>query len=114
MFCEQNVRDPWPSCCRFPAVSNTGLSRWYLILLALVIALLPLPTRAQTPDPQPPGPSADPVRPPLNPFPADQNWSFLADSSKRTDFFDSIKFIPYGDNPAEKLPPRRDHECAAA
>jgi Alginate export len=52
-----------------------------------------------TPDPQPSGPAPDPLRPPLNPFPAEQNWSFLADSSKRTDFFDPVKYIPFGDNP---------------
>jgi hypothetical protein len=36
---------------------------------------------------------------PLNPFPAEQNWSFLADPSQRTDFFDPAKYIPFGDNP---------------
>ena len=55
--------------------------------------------RAQTPDPQPPGPAPDPVRPPLNPFPAEQNWNFLADASKRTDFFDPVNYISLGDNP---------------
>jgi hypothetical protein len=35
----------------------------------------------------------------LNPFPAEQNWSFLEDSSKRTDFFDPAKYIRFGDNP---------------
>jgi Alginate export len=35
----------------------------------------------------------------LNPFPAEQNWSFLADSPKRTDFFDPVKYIPFDDNP---------------
>ncbi len=54
--------------------------------MALVIALSPLVARAQTPDPQPPGPAPDPGRPALNPFPAEQNWSFLSDYSKRTDF----------------------------
>jgi len=36
---------------------------------------------------------------PLNPFPAEQNWSFLADPSQREDFFDPAKYIPFGDNP---------------
>jgi hypothetical protein len=35
----------------------------------------------------------------LNPFPAEQNWNFLADQSKRTDFFDPMKYIPFDDNP---------------
>src|ERR1700685_1388186 len=39
------------------------------------------------------------ARPPLNSFPAEQNWNFLADPSKRTDFFDRVKYIPFGENP---------------
>ena len=69
------------------------------VLIALVIALWPLAARSQTPDPQPPGPPPDPERPTLNPFPAEQNWSFLSDSSKRTDFFDPAKYILFGENP---------------
>jgi hypothetical protein len=82
-------------CRRF----QKGTSRLYFVLFALVIALLPPTAKAQTPDPQPPGPAPDPARPPLNPFPAEQNWSFLAEPSKRTDFFDPVKYIPLGDNP---------------
>jgi Alginate export len=74
-------------------------SDWYLLLIVLVIALSPLAARAQTPDPHRLGPAPDPARPPLNPFPAEQNWSFLADSAKRTDFFDPAKYIPLADNP---------------
>jgi hypothetical protein len=84
---------------RFSCVSSVGTSRWWLVLILLLIVLSALPARAQTPDPRPPGPAPDPSRPPLNPFPAEQNWSFLADSSKRTDFFDPVKYIPFGDNP---------------
>ena len=73
--------------------------RWYFVLLALLIALSALSAGAQTPDPQPPGPTPDRLRPALNPFPAEQDWSFFADSSKRTDFFDPAKYIPFGDNP---------------
>jgi len=75
----------------------------YLLLMALVIALSPLPARAQTPDPQPPGPAPDPARPPLYPFPAEQNWSFLENSAKRTDFFDPVKYIPFAENPQRYL-----------
>jgi hypothetical protein len=99
MFRGKNVRDSWPSYCQFAGVSNKCTSRWYFVFIVLLIALSPLPVRAQTPDPQPPGPAPDPARPPLNPFPAEQNWSFLADSSKRTDFFDPVKYIPLGENP---------------
>jgi hypothetical protein len=76
-----------------------GTTHWYLLLIALVIALSPLPAKAQTPDPHPPGPAPDPARPPLNPFPAEQNWSFLENAAKRTDFFDPAKYIPFGENP---------------
>ena len=70
-----------------------------LVFTALLIALSLLPAKAQTPDPQPPGLAPDPERPALNPFPAEQNWSFLSDSSKRTDFFDPAKYILFGENP---------------
>jgi hypothetical protein len=66
--------------------------------IALLLALSGLPASAQTPDPQPPGPASGPARPPLTPFPAEQDWSFLADSSKRTDFFDPVKHISLGKN----------------
>jgi hypothetical protein len=72
-------------------------------LIALVISLSPLPARAQTPDPQPPGQAFEPARPPLNPFPAEQNWSFLANPSDRTDLFDPLKYIPLGENPQSYL-----------
>ena len=96
---EKSDLDLWLSHFRFAGVFNNRTSYWYLALIPLLIALSALPARAQTPDPQPPGPAPDPARPPLNPFPAEQNWSFLADPSKRTDFFDPVKYIPFGDNP---------------
>src|SRR5271154_1371822 len=74
-------------------------SRWYCAWIALLLALSSLPVRTQTPNPLPPGPPPDPARPPLNPFPAEQNWSFLADSSKPTDYFDPVKYIAFGENP---------------
>jgi Alginate export len=80
-------------------VSHKRARCWWFVPLAFLIALLAPPAMAQTPDPQPPGPPPDPARPPLNPFPAEQNWSFLADPAKRTDFFDPVKYISFGDNP---------------
>jgi hypothetical protein len=74
-------------------------SGWLLVLIGFLISIAAYPAAAQTPDPQWPGPPPDPARPPLNPFPAEQNWSFLADSAKRTDFFDPVKYIPFGENP---------------
>jgi hypothetical protein len=69
------------------------------LLIALVIALVTFAARAQTPDPQPPGRAPDPERPALNPLPAEQNWSFLSDPSKRADFFDPLKYVLFGGNP---------------
>jgi hypothetical protein len=93
------LTDFLPSNCRFAGVPNRCTSRWGLVLIALLLVLSALPARAQTPDPQPPGPAPDPARPPLNPFPAEQNWSFLSDSSQRADFFDPLEYISLGENP---------------
>jgi hypothetical protein len=90
---------PGRSAPSFAYLSNRPAGRRWLLLVPLLIALSALPEWAQTPDPQPPGPAPDPLRPPLNPFPAEQNWSFLADSSKRTDLFDPLKYISFSDNP---------------
>jgi hypothetical protein len=54
---------------------------------------------AQTPDPQPPGYVSDSVRPALTPFPADQDWSFLARPALHPDFFDPAKYIRLADDP---------------
>ena len=68
-----------------------------MITLALGVLLTSaFSAGAQTPDPQPPGPSPDPSRPSLIPLPQLENWSFLSDPSKRTEFFDSIKYVPIG------------------
>jgi hypothetical protein len=43
----------------------------------------------------PPGPPPDPARPLLTPVDqADENFTFLKDPSKRTDFWDFLKYIP--------------------
>ena len=78
---------------------NERAGCWRPVLIVFLIGLWTVPARAQTPDPQPPGPAGVPARPPLNPFSAEQDWSFLVDSSKRTDFFDRVKYIPLGKNP---------------
>ena len=57
------VRDSWPSYCEFTGVSKKSTSRVHFVSIALVIALSPLPARAQTPDPQAPGSATDPERP---------------------------------------------------
>jgi hypothetical protein len=51
---------------------------------------------AQTPEPAPPGPPPSIERPHLDPFPAEQDWSFLAGQQKRSDAFDRLKYIRWG------------------
>ena len=58
---------------------------------------------AQTPDPRAPGAASDSARPPLNPFPAEQDWSFLANPLGRVDVFDPVKYLPFGGSPQHYL-----------
>jgi Alginate export len=58
---------------------------------------------AQTPDPQFLGEVSDPARPALNPFPAEQDWSFLARPAQHPDFFDPAKYIRLGDEPQKYI-----------
>jgi hypothetical protein len=69
------------------------------LIVAMAILLSAGQVHAQTPDPQPPGHLSDPARPPLNPFPAEQDWSFLAHPALHPDFFDPAKYISLGDGP---------------
>ena len=65
-------------------------------MVAMEILLSAGEMHAQTPDPQPPGHLGDPARPPLNPFPAEQDWSFLAHPALHPDIFDPTKYIRLG------------------
>src|SRR5580658_7437868 len=76
---------------KFGCVAKTAILAGLLFLFVMPAAL------AQTPDPTSPGPPPDPDRPALIPLPQLENWSFLKDPSKRTDFFDPIKYIPIGE-----------------
>src|ERR1700733_15451038 len=67
-----------------------------MIMVAMAILLSVDHLLAQTPDPQPPGYVSDPARPALNPFPAEQDWSFLARPAQHPDFFDPMKYIRLG------------------
>jgi hypothetical protein len=52
-------------------------------------------SRAQTPQPMPPGPPENPLRPALAPVgQADENFSFLRNPANRTDLWDPLKYIP--------------------
>jgi Alginate export len=70
-----------------------------IIVVGMAILLSASQMHAQTPDPQPPGHLSDPPRPPLNPFPAEQDWSFLSHPALHPDFFDPAKYIRLGDGP---------------
>jgi hypothetical protein len=70
-----------------------------MIVAAMAILLSLGQALAQTPDPQPPGRPSDPARPPLNPFPAEQDWSFLSRPALHPDFFDPAKYICLGGGP---------------
>jgi hypothetical protein len=49
---------------------------------------------AQTPQPMPPGPPQNPLRPALGPVDqSDENFSFLRNPANRTDFWDPVKYI---------------------
>jgi hypothetical protein len=67
-----------------------------LTLAALAVLLGAGHVVAQTPDPKPPGYVSDPARPALNPFPAEQDWSFLAHPAQYPDLFDPMKYIRLG------------------
>jgi hypothetical protein len=83
-----------PNVRRPPAVTCVRM-----IMVAIAILLSVGHVLAQTPDPQPPGHVSDPARPPLNPFPAEQDWSFLSHPALYPDFFDPAKYIRLGAGP---------------
>jgi hypothetical protein len=70
-----------------------------IIAVGMAILLSAGQVHAQTLDPQPPGQLSDPARPPLNPFPAEQDWSFLSHPALHPDLFDPAKYIRLGDGP---------------
>jgi hypothetical protein len=86
--------DSWPNIVRTPATT-----RVWAIMVAVAILLSTGYALAQTPDPQPPGCVNDPTRPPLDPFPAEQDWSFLSRPASHPDFFDPAKYIRMDDGP---------------
>ena len=69
-----------------------------LALTGLFCALSCRAAIAQTPEPLPPGPPPAADRPHLDPFPAEQDWSFLADSMRRSDPYDRLKYLPWGND----------------
>jgi hypothetical protein len=70
-----------------------------IICCAAAIVLFGAAAKAQTPQPMPPGPAMNPERPPLTPVDeADETFSFLRDSSKRSDFWDPLKYVPLDSN----------------
>jgi hypothetical protein len=74
-----------------------------LVFSAVIVVMNIIHAVAQTPDPRPPGYVNDPARPTLNPFPAEQYWSFLARPAQHPDFFDPAKYIHLGDDARKYL-----------
>jgi hypothetical protein len=71
-------------------------SQNYLILPVLLVVGA-VCSCAQTPDPRPAHAAVQTDRPPLTPLPAEQDWGFLRDASKRVDPLDKLKYVPIGD-----------------
>jgi hypothetical protein len=82
-----------------PSASNCV----WMAIVAMALLLNAGHAPAQTPDPQPPGRVSDAARPPLNPFPAEQDWSFLSHPALYPDFFDPAKYIRLGGDPKTYL-----------
>ena len=68
----------------------------YRVLFGLLCLLIASLAIAQTPEPAAPGSPPVANRPHLDPFPAEQDWSFLADPTARTDTLDRWKYLPWG------------------
>jgi hypothetical protein len=73
------------------------------VFSAVIIVMSMVHAVAQTPDPRPSGYIDDPGRPTLNPFPAEQDWSFLVRPALHPDFSDPAKYIRLGDEPQKYL-----------
>jgi hypothetical protein len=85
---------PWGVHTTSPALMR---SQNYVILPVLLVVGA-VCSYAQTPDPRPEHGVVQEDRPPLTPLPAEQDWSFLRDASKRVDPLDKLKYVPIGDS----------------
>jgi hypothetical protein len=81
----------------------SGFNGLWVTMVAMALVLNAGHAPAQTPDPEPPGRESDPARPPLNPFPAEQDWGFLSHTEQYPDLFDPAKYIPLGADPNRYL-----------
>jgi hypothetical protein len=91
-----------PDYGRLRSSRSSGVM-WRLVISAAAIVMSLVSAAAQTPDPQAPHQVSDPARPALNPFPAEQNWSFLAHPAQHPDFFDPAKYTRLGDDPKKYI-----------
>src|SRR5277367_1220212 len=79
--------------------TNSQFEAWRRRVLSGLLCLLTVGlAAAQTPEPSPPGPPPAANRPHLDPFPAEQDWSFLADPAARTDALARLKYLPWGED----------------
>jgi hypothetical protein len=80
-------------------VTTSQFARWGVRVLSGLLGVLSwCAASSQTPEPSPPGPPPAADRPHLDPFPAEQDWSFLADPRQRTDTYDRLKYMPWGND----------------
>jgi hypothetical protein len=83
-----------------PRIEERTVRRFRRSIRTIVVVLLTVlmwspSSRAQTPQPMPPGPAQNPLRPPLAPVDqADENFSFLSNPANRTDLWDRLKYVP--------------------
>jgi hypothetical protein len=88
-----------PDCTRLRSSQTSIGVLCRLIISVVAIVMILANATAQTPDPQSSGYAIDPTRPALNPFPAEQDWSFLARPVHHPDYFDPARYIRMGDDP---------------
>lgn len=83
--------------CRLP-VASSARRRWAASLAAVGLSLsLNAIVTAGGSSVAPTVGQAAPPRPPYRPFRFDEDYQFLSDPARRTDFFDPIKYIPLSD-----------------
>jgi hypothetical protein len=92
----QSDRTPNLVCSFLGLLSNSALAASINFLMINLVSpmLTGSAISAQTPDPTPPGATAQSQRPALTPFPRYEDWSFLRNPANRVEMYDRLKFLP--------------------